>query len=247
MTQQKFKDYNGVLWNYVSEEELQKMFPNGGFKVFSDMEQKDNSDKTNILEAETGQIALYPYKKKQSWLKRAVGYIPVMDETGQAGFIRIMEYAWYKLLIVIVAALVCASIFIAGIWFAKKDEVPGLDKTAISYHIDGVRNTDSESILLPGLSVLKAKENENHVKVVLFNPDGNECYFKYIIKLKKTGEILYSSGLIPPGKAVTEFNINRTLESGKYPIKVIIETRDINDQNIEYNAGNIDAYLEITK
>lgn len=241
------KDHNGALWNYISDKELQKMFPNGGFKILSDMGKKSSLEAADILEAEGSEAGLYPYKIKQSWLKIVTGYIPVVDEEGEEGFIRITGRAWRKLLLAILAVLLSSSIFIAGIWFASKEDIPGLDKTAVSYHIDGVENTNSESILLPGLNVLKAKENDTHLKAALINPDGNGCYFKYTIKLKDTDETLYSSGLIAPGKAVTEFDLNRTFEAGKYPIKVIIETRDTEDQDIEYNAGNIDAQLEVTK
>lgn len=223
------------------------MFPNGGFKIFSDMGKKDSPEGTNILEAEGGRASLYPYKKKLPWLKLVTGYIPAADEEGEEGFIRIIGNAWYKLLFLILALLVCSIIFIGGIWFADRDKVPGLDKTAVSYHIEGVKNTDSESILLPGVSVLKVKEKETHIKAALVNPDGNGCYFKYTVKLTDTGETLYSSGLIPPGKAVVEFDISRTFEAGEYPIQVGIETRDIKDQDIEYNAGNIDAKLKVTK
>ncbi|WP_302822785.1 hypothetical protein [Eubacterium callanderi] len=176
-----------------------------------------------------------------------VGYVPVVDEAGEEGFVRIIGRAWYKLLFIVLAVLVCITVFVAGIWFARQDEVPGLDKTAVSYHIDGVKNADSESILLPGLDALKAQAGDPHVKEALINPDGNECYFTYSIKLADTGEELYRSGLIPPGKAVMEFDLNRALSAGEYPIEVIVRTRDLKDVNIEYNAGNIDTRLGVAE
>ncbi len=147
----------------------------------------------------------------------------------------------------ILAILVCAAIFLVGVWFAQRDEVPGLDKTAVSYHIDGVKNTDEDSILLPGLSVLNGKANDTHIKAVLMNPDGNGCYFKYTIIQKDSEEVLYTSGLIEPGKAVTEFDLNKKLKAGKYPIQVIVETNDLKNPEIVYNAGNIDAQLVVTE
>ena len=85
------------------------------------------------------------------------------------------------------------------------------------------------------------------MKEALINPDGNECYFTYSIKLADTGEELYRSGLIPPGKAVMEFDLNRALSAGEYPVEVTVRTRDLKDVNIEYNAGNIDTHLEVAE
>ena len=241
------KDSTGSLWNYVNEDELQAIYPNGGFKVFSDMHMRGNSKAQNYLSGQTTEIVVYPYKRKQSWAKRTVGYIPVTDANEEEGFIRIIGNAWQRVLFLILAILVCAAIFLVGVWFAQRDEVPGLDKTAVSYHIDGVKNTDEDSILLPGLSVLNGKANDTHIKAVLMNPDGNGCYFKYTIIQKDSEEVLYTSGLIEPGKAVTEFDLNKKLKAGKYPIQVIVETNDLKNPEIVYNAGNIDAQLVVTE
>lgn len=135
----------------------------------------------------------------------------------------------------------------AGIWFAQKDEVTGLDKTAVSYHIDGVKNTDENSILLPGISVINVKENDAHVEAALFNPEGNACYFRYTMILKDTEEVLYTSGLIEPGKAVTEFDLDKKFKAGTYPVEIHVETSDLKDPEIAYNGGNIDARLNVTK
>ncbi|KMZ53988.1 hypothetical protein [Dorea sp. D27] len=226
---------------------MQALYPNGGFKVFSDIHMRENPKAEDHLAGEEAEVGLYPYQNRLAWTKRVVGYIPVVDGKGEEGFLRIVDHAWHRLLSVILAALVCAIIFLAGIWIARKDEVEGLDKTAVSYHVEGIKNTDSDSILLPGVSTLNGREGDTHIKAVLLNPEGNECYFRYTIKQTDTGESLYASGLIEPGKAVMEFDLNKKLESGTYPIEVIVETRDIQEPKIVYNAGNIQAQLVITE
>lgn len=241
-----YKDSNGNVWKYISEKDMQALFPNGGFMIFSDLGKKKGCS-DHILEGIGFTAAASAYKKKQSWFRYVIGYVPVTDGGQEDGFVRILGTAWYKLLIILFAVLVSLTIFIGGIWFAKQDEVPGLDKTAVSYHMDGVRNTDSTSIMLPGIHEINAKENEAHVKAALINPEGNDCYFKYIITLSDTDEMLYSSGLIAPGKAVMEFDLKRTLSVGEYPIRVRVETTDIKNLDIQYNAGNIDAQLKVTR
>ena len=226
---------------------MQALYPNGGFKVFSDIHMRENPKAEDHLAGEKAEVGLYPYQNRLAWTKRVVGYIPVVDGKGEEGFLRIVDHAWHRLLSVILAALVCAIIFLAGIWTARKDEVEGLDKTAVSYHVEGIKNTDSDSILLPGVSKLNGREDDTHIKAVLLNPEGNECYFRYTIKQTDTGESLYASGLIEPGKAVMEFDLSKKLKAGTYPIEVIVETRDIQDPEIVYNAGNIEAQLIITE
>ena len=39
------------------------------------------------------------------------------------------------------------------------------------------------------------------------------------MKLKDSGEVLYESELVPPGKAVPEIRLNRPLEAGTYPVR----------------------------
>lgn len=242
-----YKDDSGGFFHYVNDNELQGMYPNGGFRVFSDLHVHENSEAQDYLVGADTELGLYPYRGKQSWMKRTVGYIPVKDENEEEGFVRIIGNAWQRPLLLILALLICGGIFLSGVWFAQKDEVPGLDKTAVSYHIEGVKNTDKDSILLPGLSVFNSKEDDTHVKAVLMNPEGNGCYFKYTIKLKDTGEVLYTSGLIKPGKAVTEFDLKKKLKAGKYPVLVVVETNDLKNPAIMYNAGNIDAQLVVTQ
>lgn len=211
--------------------------------MFCDLHRHENKNTDNYLIGEHSDFGLYSYREKLSWLKRPVGYIPVINEHGEDGFIRIIATSWLHLLLPLHIVSICFSIFLFGMWYARKDVIPGLDKTAISYHIEGIKNTDKDSILLPGLKVLNAKENNTHIKSVFMNPDGNTCYFKYIIIRKDNGDVLYTSGLIGPGKAVTEFDINKKLKAGTYPVKVNVQTYDLSDPDIAYNAGNIDVDL----
>ena len=57
----------------------------------------------------------------------------MVDEAGEEGFVRIIGRAWYKLLFIVLAVLVCITVFVAGICFARQDEVPGQDGGFLSY------------------------------------------------------------------------------------------------------------------
>lgn len=243
----KYCDRSKEELYYIEEEELQRLYPNGGFKLLADIHKNGNRDAEHILEGRHADIHLFPYQKKIPWLKGLIGYVPVSDEKGEEGYLRIIKTAWHRPLLIMLTLMISAMIFLIGVQFAQSQDESGLDKTAVSYHIDGVKNTDKDSILLPGLSVLHGNAKDTHMKAALINPDGNECYFQYTIRLKSTGETLYTSGLIKPGTAVMEFDLSRVLPEGKYPIQVLVETRDLSDRDIVYNPGNIDAQLVITK
>lgn len=123
---------------------------------------------------------------------------------------------------------------------------PVLDDNAIAYQLpDGIKNTDPDSILLPGFDVLGMNYSTQEVEAALLNPEGNECYFKFSITLKSDGTELYHSDLIRPGMAVTRFKINKKLEKGRYPIVIAVETSDLEDYESYYNGGAVEAVLEV--
>lgn len=242
-----YRNKKGESWYYLGDKEMQTVYPNGGAKIFADIHKKEKQDAGDHLIGKDTAYGLYPYHGKCSKSERVIGYIAVESESGEDGFIRIIGTAWTRLLLAVFALVMCVTIFLFGMWYAKKDEVPGLDKTAVSYHIDGVENKDKDSILLPGIKVINAKEDDTHIEAVLMNPAGNGCYFTYSIILEQSGDTLYTSGMIEPGKAVTQFDINTTLKAGKYPIKIYVQTRDVSNPDIVYNGGALNAELTVTK
>ena len=55
--------------------------------------------------------------------------------------------------------------------------------------------------------------------------------------LRATQEVLYESGLVKPGTAIMEFDLNRTLEAGSYDVTVLVETTSVEDPEAEMNRG----------
>lgn len=52
------------------------------------------------------------------------------------------------------------------------------------------------------------------------NNEKNPCFLEYSLCLQNTGEIIYASGLVPPGYQITEFEFNRALPEGDYPVTI---------------------------
>ncbi|WP_394924322.1 hypothetical protein [uncultured Robinsoniella sp.] len=148
-----------------------------------------------------------------------------------------------KILVTVILVIAAA---LGGFLFAMRNRGVKLDETAIAYQMPGgIKNTDPESIMLPGYDVLEMNSETQMVDIALFNPEGNDCYFRFHIVLKKDNKELYQTGLIKPGTAVTQFKIEEKLRKGEYPIIIKVDTVDLNDPDNAYNGGAIEAVLKV--
>ncbi len=72
---------------------------------------------------------------------------------------------------------------------------------------------------------VKAGETGN-LPISLKNPDGNPCYFTFIITLED-GTVLYQSDHVPPGNEIKRIKINEPLEKGTCTAFVSILTNEL--------------------
>lgn len=148
-----------------------------------------------------------------------------------------------KILLTVVLVFIAA---LGGFIFAMRNQEVKLDETAIAYQMPGgIENTDPESIMLPGYDVLEMNAETQMVDIALFNPEGNDCYFRFHIIEKNDNKELYQTGLIKPGTAVTQFKIEEKLKKGEYPILIKVDTVDLNNPDNAYNGGVIEAVLKV--
>ncbi len=87
----------------------------------------------------------------------------------------------------------------------------------------------SGGIRIPSFSSFTIPKNEETVSITLMNPADNPCYFTFYIVLQDTGEVLYTSGLVPPGQAITSVTLNRTLKAGEYNAIIQIAATSLED------------------
>lgn len=80
--------------------------------------------------------------------------------------------------------------------------------------------TKGKQIKVNGIATMNLKAGQIEQNFVFSNPEENPCYFKIEIALQDTGEVIYTSGLLPPGYSISKFNLNRALDAGTYPIVV---------------------------
>ncbi len=148
----------------------------------------------------------------------------------------------------IIAVAVTVALIVGGFFFgmslqpAGRD--PDIDPNAKDYKDLYVSAGDVEegSISAPGYSIIHFPKNKTNVQMILPNPKGNPCYFRFVLVLAETGEELYRSGLIPPGMAVTDLTLSRPLDAGFYTMKILIETESLTDRTA-MNGVQMEAEL----
>lgn len=99
-------------------------------------------------------------------------------------------------------------------------------------------------IKIPGYASISIPANEQDVKISLLNPEENPCYFTFELVLDDTGETLYASKLVEPGKAIQEQTLSRSLDAGEYGATIKISTFSLKDQ-AQMNGANVKTKLVV--
>ena len=107
---------------------------------------------------------------------------------------------------------------------------------------DKTDDAPAAGIKIPGYPSITLPKDQKTVNVALLNPEGNPCYFTFEIVLKDTGESLYKSKLVPPGKAITEITMSRALSAGEYNATIKITTTSLEDGSA-MNGANVETVL----
>ena len=119
---------------------------------------------------------------------------------------------------------------------------PGADDWDGEKLPDKTDDAPAAGIKIPGYPSITLPKDQKTVNVALLNPEGNPCYFTFEIVLKDTGESLYKSKLVPPGKAITEITMSKALSAGQYDATIKITTTSVADGSA-MNGANVETVL----
>ena len=122
--------------------------------------------------------------------------------------------------------------------------LPGLDDAAQDWAgtTPPDQNGSQPGIKIPGYASISLPAGEKDVKISLLNPEENPCYFTFELVLDDTGETLYTSNLVEPGKAIREETLSRALDAGEYAATIKICTYSLED-NAQLNGANVKTKL----
>lgn len=121
---------------------------------------------------------------------------------------------------------------------------PDLDPDAQDWTGEKPENKGGESvgIQIPGYPSITLPADTADVTVALLNPEGNPCYFTFELALSDTGEVLYTSGMVAPGKVITNITLSRPLTAGEYNATIRISTVSLEDGSA-MNGANVETVL----
>ena len=117
---------------------------------------------------------------------------------------------------------------------------PSLDANA------GDSNSDTtgsqQSIRIPGYPSITIAAGKEDVTMNLMNPEGNPCYFTFEIVLSDTGESIYKSAMVEPGKTISNVKLNHSLSAGEYKAAIKISTSSLTD-GTAMNGANVETTI----
>jgi hypothetical protein len=107
---------------------------------------------------------------------------------------------------------------------------PVLESGAVDW--EGVKTSETsgipaDGIRIPGYKSITIEADTTEVSVNLQNPEKNSCYFVIRLVLLDTGETLYESKMIEPGKGLYNITLSRALEAGTYSAQLQYEPYDM--------------------
>lgn len=133
-------------------------------------------------------------------------------------------------------------------WFNSQQQagiVMKLDGDAEEWDTSGLSGgAKTGGIKIPGYEVVRFPKGTREVELPLVNPEENNCYFAFALILDSTGEQLYESGLVEPGKAVSKITLTRALDEGEYRITIRVKPYDIQSM-AALNGANVQAKLYV--
>lgn len=163
--------------------------------------------------------------------------------TVESGFV--ISKAAMTLCAIAVPICLAAAIGI-GVWIGGTRSDPWrVESGLVDYGGFASNVPTSDQIVIPGYGEILLEANTRDVMLILPNPAGNPCYFRFSILLRESGEVIYTSGLVPPGKAIEALRLKKALEAGSYPATIQIETFSLDDSHSPMNGANVEVVLQL--
>lgn len=153
------------------------------------------------------------------------------------------------LIFIFIIAAILLSVFIikyVSSQYQKDSGTPAYSKDAVDW--DGSFGEDAEEgmITIPGYDTVPLKEGSDTAKIELVNPGTNDCLFQYELILEDSDEVLYTSDMLEPGKAIMSQKLSQTLTEGDYPLIIRVNTFS-KDGEESYNGSDIETTLHVYK
>ena len=149
--------------------------------------------------------------------------------------------AKWIILLVLILAVVAAALLIIQPWAGSEEKPSGggliIDSGAGDY-VEPTETQTEPGVAIPGWGSITIPANQQTVSVDFYNPEKNEglYYLTFKLSLADTGEVLYESNAVPPGKHIQSITLNRALPAGTYDAKIYVQPYRMSDETPTNNA-----------
>ena len=161
---------------------------------------------------------------------------------------------WMKYLLT--AVLTCIVVLAAVVFFGQNELPAAIRSTATpkpQLVIDpnaGPSPTPAPTapgIAIPGWAGLSLPAGVTEAPVSLFNPEANAdwYYLTFELRLKENDELLFTTGLIPPGMYCNKVSLSRPLEPGSYECIMFVQPYFIREVPVPTNNAVFDIQLSV--
>lgn len=154
--------------------------------------------------------------------------------------------------IIIATIITIVLVILASIFYVQKNNDKPLldfDKSAKTYKskIKKPEEWAEDRIAFPAFKEVKVVQGSDKAYMALENPSFNEAYLQFSLFLNGEKTPFYESGLVKPGKAITEIPLPKKLSVGSHVIKMSMKAYAPNDDKTTLNGTNTSFVLQVLK
>ncbi len=244
---------SGFKAAYYTKKEIDDMYPAGGYSVVAQIG-KGRSKQGELLSGEVSEpiysVSKLPHTKIQ-------GYIPV-GEREYVVIVKDVLLLWILFSLLALLAVAALIFLIVKVVPANggapetTTNTPGVVDPNAQEGVGDISVPDKIETVGRGIKVIgfpkmKLKAGVLEQEFILSNPKENPCYFKYEIVLSDTGEVIYTSDLVPPGYAISKFKLNRALEAGSYSAVVHVRPYSFDKEQRPLTKFDSKTVIEVSE
>ena len=204
---------------------------------------KKHKEPIGVLSDNESDISyVYSTRSKTAAIK---GYIKLKDTENK--YIAITSNSILPWLLILLALLLLILISILSFCNKQHPESP-IFRPNIEHNTGTNEEEENEAkgIQVRGFTTWSIPANTSkNLSIPLENPEGNPCYFSFEILLSDTGEVIYSSDMVPPGEKISRINITREFDAGDYPETIKIKTNELTTGK-EMNSPAIQIIIHVS-
>lgn len=245
----------GFEVGYYTAKEIKAAYPDGGVRVVGQLKYGKDEDETGVIIVNG--IEEKVYKAKSSIRYKIIGYIELIDGT----FIAVKKDRLALLILLFLLGLLALAGLLFGVYYTIQsgifDKTPepvttpngmvleGVEGEGVWDKLDEEIDVSTKNITMRGITQINFIAGQKEQNFVLANDKKNAdiCFMQYSIYLDKNGnkkaddgdELLYESGLVQPGYAISRFSISRPLSEGTYSAVVVAQPYSFDKQLSKLN------------